>query len=73
MEKIFRTYKRFHSLAFLFLALMFLLNACQDRELLPEDGVISLKIPPRISPDYTGVIIPCNIAPLHFRIIDNQV
>ena len=55
--------------SYIYILLLFLITGCNT---LPENPVMSNELPP-ITPDYCGVTIPVNIAPLNFYIDDDDV
>lgn len=52
-----------HLLAYLLLA-----NSCLSPKFPPDESINNLPQLPKISPDYTGITIPPNIAPLNFMV-----
>ena len=50
---------------------LLLCAACSQRTPLVPDKYTSVEAKPAIYPDYTDVVIPCNIAPLVFRVTED--
>lgn len=52
-------------------ALLFLCAACSQKAPLVPEKYATVDAKPVIYPDYTDVVVPCNIAPLVFRVADD--
>lgn len=55
------------------ISLLLMLCSCDSREALPTGNLTERDERPAIFPDYTEVTIPCNIAPLNFRVEGKKV
>lgn len=68
MDKIRIPHYIVYAITPLFFAFILLTNGCMDPILPPDESINKLDEPPEIFPDYEGITIPCNIAPLNFQL-----